>query len=258
MAAINLRRFCTPAQLYLILAGISLITAFFNDFQVITLVANGIFVLLWGWILNWLCSKGLKAISWILVLMPFILFILTFFFAKGIISNAAHEEGFCTADDVSKIETAFSALQSSMQNRPEQSQIENALTTFKSTLDSITTEAKMNAEGFREGATGGQDCYIPDVRNGNTVCKSYATKKEANDARAARLAKEKADKEKAVQAAKDKAEADKVRDAATLEASKKKAQEMIAAEKAADEKYQKEKAANDKAAADRAAASKKK
>jgi energy-coupling factor transporter transmembrane protein EcfT len=93
MAAMNFSRFCTPAQLYLILAGISLITAFFNDFQVITLVANGIFVLIWGWILNWLCSKGLKAISWILVLLPFILFIFTFFFAKDIISNATYEEG---------------------------------------------------------------------------------------------------------------------------------------------------------------------
>ena len=145
MAAMDFSRFCTPAQLYLILAGISLLTAFFNDFKVITLVVNGIFVLIWGWILNWLCSKGLKAISWILVLLPFILFIFTFFFAKDIVSNAVRAEGFCTADDVSKIDTAFSALQSSMQNRPEQSQIENALTTFKSTLDGITTEAKMNA-----------------------------------------------------------------------------------------------------------------
>ncbi len=132
-------RFCTPAQLYLILAGISLLTAFFNNFQVITLVVNGIFVLIWGWILNWLCSKGLKAISWILVLLPFILFFFTFFFAKDIISNAAHAEGFCTADDVSKIDTAFSALQSSMKNNP---QAEDALKTFKTTLDSITTEAK--------------------------------------------------------------------------------------------------------------------
>jgi len=89
----NFSRFCTPAQLYLILAGISLITAFFNDFRVITLVANGIFVLIWGWILNWLCSKGLKAISWILVLLPFIFFIFTFFLAKDIMSNAADEEG---------------------------------------------------------------------------------------------------------------------------------------------------------------------
>jgi energy-coupling factor transporter transmembrane protein EcfT len=141
MAAMDFSRFCTPAQLYLILAGISLLTAFFNNFQVITLVVNGIFVLIWGWILNWLCSRGLKAISWILVLLPFILFFFTFFFAKDIISNAAHAEGFCTAEDVEKIQFAFTALQSSMQNRPEQPQIETALTTFKTALDAITTEA---------------------------------------------------------------------------------------------------------------------
>jgi hypothetical protein len=58
------------------------------------LVANGIFVLIWGWILNWLCSKGLKAISWVLVLLPFIFFIFTFFLAKDIMSNATDEEGF--------------------------------------------------------------------------------------------------------------------------------------------------------------------
>ena len=140
MAATDFSRFCTPAQLYLILAGISLLTAFFNDFKVMTLVMNGIFVLLWGWILNWLCSKGLKAISWILVLLPFILFFFTFFFAMDIVSNAAHAEGFCTTDDVSKIEDAFNALKSSMQNKPEQPAIDSALMTFKTTLDGITKE----------------------------------------------------------------------------------------------------------------------
>ena len=148
MAAMDFSRFCTPAQLYLILAGISLLTAFFNDFKVITLVVNGIFVLIWGWILNWLCSKGLKAISWILVLLPFILFIFTFFFAKDIISNAAHAEGFCSADDITKIDTAFSALKSSLsslQNKNDQMTTSTALGKFKSTLDSITTEVKTAA-----------------------------------------------------------------------------------------------------------------
>lgn len=145
MAPTDFSRFCTPAQLYLILAGISLLSAFLKNFSFMTLFVNGIFVLIWGWILNWLCSRGLKAISWILVLFPFILFFFTFFFAKDILSNAAHAEGFCTADDVSKIETAFSALQSSLQNKPEQSAINTALTTFKSTLDGITMETKAAA-----------------------------------------------------------------------------------------------------------------
>ena len=149
MAPTDFSRFCTPAQLYLILAGISLLSAFFNNFQVITLVVNGIFVLIWGWILNWLCSKGLKSISWILVLLPFILFFFTFFFANDIVNNAVHAEGFCSADDITKIDTAFGTLHSSMQNRPEQSAIDSALNTFKTTLDSITTEVVTGPDGSK-------------------------------------------------------------------------------------------------------------
>jgi len=137
MAPTDFSRFCTPAQLYLILAGISLLTAFLKDFKIITLVINGIFVLIWGWILNWLCSKGLKAISWILVLLPFILFLFTFFFAKDIISGAIHAEGFCDASDIQSISNAFDQLKSSLQNRPEQSAIDTALTSFQTTLTAI-------------------------------------------------------------------------------------------------------------------------
>lgn len=153
MAATDFSRFCTPAQLYLILAGISLLTAFFNNFQVITLFVNGIFVLIYGYILNYMCSKGFKTISWIVVLLPFILFAFTFFFAKDIVNHAVHNEGFCTAEDVSQIDTAFSALQSSMQNRPEQSAINDALMTFKTTLDGITTEVQSSSNGAGMGGT---------------------------------------------------------------------------------------------------------
>ena len=140
MAATDFSRFCTPAQLYLILAGISLLSAFFNNFQVITLVVNGIFVLIWGWILNWLCSKGLKSISWILVLLPFILFFFTFFFAKDIVNNAVHAEGFCSASDMTSVSNAFDTLKTSLAGNPKQSAIDSALAAFKSVLDSIEPE----------------------------------------------------------------------------------------------------------------------
>ena len=81
MKNFNFGKYCTPAQLYLILAGISLLTAFFKNFRVVTLGVNLIFVVLWAWVLNWMCGKGLQAVSWILVLLPFILFAANFFLA---------------------------------------------------------------------------------------------------------------------------------------------------------------------------------
>ena len=146
MAATDFSRYCTPAQLYLILAGVSLLTAFFKNFKVVTLLVNGLFVLIWGWILNWLCSKGFKSISWILVLLPFILFLFTFFFAKDIMTNSAHQEGFCTSEDVSSIDSAYDTLKSSLGNKPDQPAIENALTTFKAKLDGIIKDVSPDAQ----------------------------------------------------------------------------------------------------------------
>jgi len=75
-------KYCTPAQLYLVFAVIGLLSAFLKNFGILTLLVNGLFVVIWAWILNWLCRKGLSAISWILVLLPFILLASVFFVAK--------------------------------------------------------------------------------------------------------------------------------------------------------------------------------
>ena len=37
------------------------------------------FAVIWTYILGWLCKKGLTAVSWFLVLLPFIIFLLGFF-----------------------------------------------------------------------------------------------------------------------------------------------------------------------------------
>ena len=100
MGNFEFSKYCTPAQLYLVIGAIGIIMAFFKDYGVETLLTNALFLVIWTWVLNWMCSKGFKAISWILVFLPFILFIFTFFFAKDIISDATHAEGFCTAEDV--------------------------------------------------------------------------------------------------------------------------------------------------------------
>ena len=81
MKQFDFAKYCTPSQIYLIIAGLGLITAFLRDFRIMTLIVNALFVILWAWILNFLCKKGFTAISWILVLLPFVLFAATFFLA---------------------------------------------------------------------------------------------------------------------------------------------------------------------------------
>lgn len=98
-------KYCTPAQLYLILAGISLLTAFFQNFRVVTLGVNFLFVVIWTWVLNWLCTKGLSTVSWALVLLPFVLFAANFFMAMDVADNMV-KEGFAEGLDIDVDEIA--------------------------------------------------------------------------------------------------------------------------------------------------------
>jgi len=77
----ELGKFCTPAQLYLFFAVISILLGFLANFKFVTLLVNTFFVLVWAWILDWLCRKGVGVISWILVLLPFIYFTAAFLLA---------------------------------------------------------------------------------------------------------------------------------------------------------------------------------
>ena len=74
MKQFEFSKYCTPAQLYLVLAAISLLSGFLKNFSLITLLSNAVFVVIFAWILNFLCRKGLTSLSWILVLLPFALF----------------------------------------------------------------------------------------------------------------------------------------------------------------------------------------
>lgn len=84
MRKFDFSKYCTPAQLYLVLGVIGIICGFFANYSVETLLTKALFLVIWAWVLNWLCSKGFKAISWILVLLPFILVLFTYFFIKEV------------------------------------------------------------------------------------------------------------------------------------------------------------------------------
>ncbi len=85
-----LKRLCSPAYFYFIISILSLIimslqnlgntkTYCVGDYNCpvenvgVVFVAKALYVILWTWILNKLCSMGYKNISWFLVLFPFIL-----------------------------------------------------------------------------------------------------------------------------------------------------------------------------------------
>ena len=84
-------KYCTPAQLYLALGTIGIIGAFFTDYGMKTLLTKALFLVVWAWVLNWLCSKGFKAISWILVLLPFVFFLFMYFLAKDVVREGLNE-----------------------------------------------------------------------------------------------------------------------------------------------------------------------
>lgn len=72
----NKHSICVPAMLYLVLSFIALISMAFKSCGALCLLFKVIFIAIWTWFLNFLCTQGYTTISWILVLLPFILFIL--------------------------------------------------------------------------------------------------------------------------------------------------------------------------------------
>jgi len=64
---------CVLAMLYLILSIITILMGFYEQFQLGLFVVKLIWMVVWVYILNLLCSKGYTTVSWVLVLLPFIL-----------------------------------------------------------------------------------------------------------------------------------------------------------------------------------------
>lgn len=84
----DLSKLCTPAMLYLVLAAISIVIGVFQKFQFFSLLVKVVFVAAWTWFLNFLCSKGYKAISWFLVLLPFLMMIGVFAMAMEVVKTS--------------------------------------------------------------------------------------------------------------------------------------------------------------------------
>ena len=69
----NFSKLCTPAMIYFVISVITLVIGVFTNFHIISLLIKGLFILVWTWFLNYLCKKGYSVISWILVILPFLM-----------------------------------------------------------------------------------------------------------------------------------------------------------------------------------------
>jgi hypothetical protein len=91
MAITGLINLCTPAYIYLTISLIALIIMSIQNAGNVNMFCLGtyscdvpsiglifviklIYILFWTWILNLMCKAGAETLSWIFVLLPFVLF----------------------------------------------------------------------------------------------------------------------------------------------------------------------------------------
>lgn len=70
---------CAPALLYLVISIFAIIYMILAHYDASSILLKSLFILLWTWLLNLICVKGFEVLSWILVLLPYIIFILVIF-----------------------------------------------------------------------------------------------------------------------------------------------------------------------------------
>ena len=91
MAVVGFKKLCPPALFYLVISIIAVVIMAFQNYGNENLYCLGmyscnvssvylifivkiVYIIFWTWVLNLICNAGAPAISWLLVLLPVILF----------------------------------------------------------------------------------------------------------------------------------------------------------------------------------------
>jgi hypothetical protein len=86
----SLNQLCNPAKFYFIISMIALLIMFLQNLgynnsyhvgsfscrvpsTILVFIVKLIYILFWTWVLNLICKDGHSGISWLLVLLPFLL-----------------------------------------------------------------------------------------------------------------------------------------------------------------------------------------
>lgn len=78
---------CAPALIYFVLSVIAIIGMIFTGFLIIPILIQIIGVLIWTWLLNYLCSIGYEGVSWFLVLFPYIVLFIMVILAGSLLKK---------------------------------------------------------------------------------------------------------------------------------------------------------------------------
>lgn len=73
-------KLCAPSKLYLILSTIIIFITLTFRIEIGVILVKILFIILWTYVLDFICKKGYTTVSWILVLLPHIFMILLFAF----------------------------------------------------------------------------------------------------------------------------------------------------------------------------------
>jgi len=72
----TIKNLCTPAYIYIFISAFAILFALFSGFGIVAVLTKAVFVIFWTYVLNMLCIKGYKNVSWFLVLLPYCLILL--------------------------------------------------------------------------------------------------------------------------------------------------------------------------------------
>jgi predicted PurR-regulated permease PerM len=72
-------KLCMPAKIYFSIAVVATIIALFSGVPIMMGLMKLVFAFIWTYVLGWLCKRGYSSISWVLVLLPYIIIALAMF-----------------------------------------------------------------------------------------------------------------------------------------------------------------------------------
>lgn len=103
----TIRKFCTPAYVYLVVSSILVLLSFLLTKCMsmdcfIMFAIRMIFVILWAFVLNYICDKVSKTVSWILVILPAVLLVFHVYSSPHMISISSMESSESEETDETK------------------------------------------------------------------------------------------------------------------------------------------------------------